>query len=398
MWYVVASLLGMAGGALCVFLAVEIKRRRIEEQRRQNEAKEEYLRKKTREVEEMHKVLKDRVISYDEVQDENKILKQDLHNIDVNLRKSQLDYRQQQEMQEAVDLKVRELGGRYLKENVKWVSSSLTPNNFTRCTQRIQKVIESCRGIGFEISPKEEAALLADLQKEFARVVRAADEREEQARIKAQIREEQRREREIEREQKQLEREREVIQAALQKAIAETKDEHNAEVERLKAKLVEAEEKSQRAMSRAQMTKSGHVYVVSNVGSFGDGIYKIGMTRRFEPMDRVKELGDASVPFPFDVHMMISSDDAPSLENALHRAFHKLRVNKINPRKEFFRTQIDDINRIVTENHGEVQYVADAEALEYRQSLEMTDDDQEFIESVYDKFEDDGLEPDEDDQ
>ena len=80
------------------------------------------------------------------------------------------------------------------------------------------------------------------------------------------------------------------------------------------------------------------MYVLSNIGSFGEGVYKIGMTRRLEPQDRVRELGDASVPFPFDVHMMISCDDAPSLENALHRESHKQRVNKVNFRKEFFRT------------------------------------------------------------
>lgn len=379
MWYVIASILGMIAGAICVYLALDVRRRKADE-----------ILKKAKEIEETEKILKSRMISYDELEGENKVLKRDLHNIDVNLRKLQLDRDQQGKIQETIDQKVGELGKRYLKENVKWVSSTLTPNNFTRGTQRIQKVIESCRGIGFEISAAEEAALLADLREEFERVVRAAVEREEQARIKAQIREEQKLEREIEREQKQLERERQAIQAALEKAIAETKDEHSAEVESLKARLAEAEEKSQRAMSRAQMTRSGHVYVISNLGSFGEGIFKIGMTRRLEPMDRVKELGDASVPFPFDVHMMISSDDAPSLENALHRAFHKLRVNKINPRKEFFKTEIDAINRIVTENHGQVEYVANAEALEYRQSMEITDDDQEFIESVYDKLEDDG--------
>jgi len=136
------------------------------------------------------------------------------------------------------------------------------------------------------------------------------------------------------------------------------------------------------------MTKSGHVYVLSNIGSFGEGIFKIGMTRRLEPADRVRELGDASVPFPFDVHMMISSDDAPTLENALHRALHRLRLNKIKPRKEFFRTDLDAIRQIVEQDHGEVDYVADAEALEYRQSFEMSEDDSEFIESLYEKLSD----------
>lgn len=174
---------------------------------------------------------------------------------------------------------------------------------------------------------------------------------------------------------------------ALDKAMAEAEDKHSEEIERLQARLAEAEENSKRALSQAQMTKSGYVYVISNIGSFGEGVFKIGMTRRLEPEIRVRELGDASVPFPFDVHMMISCEDAPTLENALHRAFHKLSLNKTNPRKEFYRTDIEAIRQIVEKHHGEVQYVADPEALEYRQSLAMSDEDSAFIEAVYDAAE-----------
>lgn len=97
----------------------------------------------------------------------------------------------------------------------------------------------------------------------------------------------------------------------------------------------------------AQQTKAGNVYVISNLGSFGDRVSKIGMTRRLEPMDRVKELGDASVPFPFDVHMMIACDDVPKLETALHREFHKRRINRVNLRKEFFRVGLEEIQKLV---------------------------------------------------
>ena len=89
------------------------------------------------------------------------------------------------------------------------------------------------------------------------------------------------------------------------------------------------------------------MYVISNIGSFGEGIYKIGLTRRLEPYDRVKELGDASVPFEFDVHAMIFSDDAPALENTLHRHFRDRELNKVNHRKEFFRVDIDEIEEVV---------------------------------------------------
>ena len=141
------------------------------------------------------------------------------------------------------------------------------------------------------------------------------------------------------------------------------------------------------------MTRSGHVYVLSNIGSFGEGVLKVGMTRRLEPMDRVKELGDASVPFPFDVHMMISCDDAPTLENALHRELHKQRVNKVNFRKEFFHTDIESVRKMVEANHGKVDYVADAEALQYREGADMTDEDYEFVEQTVESLmdEEDGF-------
>ena len=111
------------------------------------------------------------------------------------------------------------------------------------------------------------------------------------------------------------------------------------ELERQKEEAVlqkiEAEENNKRALSLAQQTKQGNIYIISNIGSFGEGIYKIGMTRRFDPMDRVKELGDASVPFTFDVHALVQCDDAPKLEKELHHAFHNKRVNQVNNRKEF---------------------------------------------------------------
>jgi hypothetical protein len=401
MSYVLLLLLGIVAGGVSVFAALEARRRslrdeksKVDAQAIQNDAslaklkaKEEELTEDVARLDKERAAFDSRVVSYDELQQENTILKRDLQNVDVNLRKLQLDQDLQRETQESLDQRSRELGTRFLKDNIKWTTSSLTPNNFASCKQRLQKVIEWCRGIGLDVSPDEQENLIGGLRQEFEKIVRAALEREEQARIKAQIREEQRLEKEVERELKRLETERAAIQAALEKALAEAKDEHSAEVERLKERLAEAEEKAQRAVSRAQMTKSGHVYVISNIGSFGEGVFKIGLTRRLEPLDRVRELGDASVPFPFDVHMMISSDDAPALENVLHRAFHTLRLNKANPRKEFFRTTIDDIRGVVESHHGEVSYLADAEALEYRQSLEMSDEDLEYIEKVYERVE-----------
>jgi len=113
----------------------------------------------------------------------------------------------------------------------------------------------------------------------------------------------------------------------------------------------------------------------------GGDVYKIGMTRRLDPLDRVKELGDASVPFPFDVHMMISSSNAPALEATLHREFNKRRVNRVNFRKEFFRVSIDEIATVVERECGVVDYIVDPEALEYRETLTLSESDFEFISS-----------------
>ena len=107
--------------------------------------------------------------------------------------------------------------------------------------------------------------------------------------------------------------------------------------------------------------------MISNIGSFGKDVYKIGMTRRLDPMERVRELGDASVPFNFDVHALIFSDDAPALEAALHRRFEDEKVNKVNSRREFFHASLDEIKRVVKENYDKtVEFTNIPDAEQYR--------------------------------
>lgn len=201
--------------------------------------------------------------------------------------------------------------------------------------------------------------------------------REEQRAIREAIREEERARKEYEKAIRQAEKEEQLLNKMREQARAEMQ--HASEAERLKLegklseieeKLREAEEKNQRALSMAQQTKRGHVYIISNVGSFGENVYKIGMTRRLEPLDRVKELGDASVPFLFDVHAIIFSEDAPGLESELHRQFEEHRVNRVNHRKEFFRVSISDVKEAVaTRDLEEVHWTLEAEATEYRETL-----------------------------
>jgi hypothetical protein len=325
-----------------------------------------------------------RVISYGELQQENSLLKRDLQNIDVYLNKTRLDHELLGQQQRSLDDRGATLARRYLADATKTASDNLTVNNFANVKEKLLKVIEQCRSIGYPISPEEEARYVAELQREFESLVRAAALREEQVRIKAQIREEERLQREAARAIEQADREKIAIQAALDQALAAARDQHGEEIAALRAQLAEAESRSERAKSMAEQTRAGNVYVISNIGSFGPGVFKIGMTRRLEPLDRVKELGDASVPFPFDVHLMVACDDAPALENAIHRVLHTERINKVNPRKEFFKAEIDAIVAVVQKHCGEVQYRADPEAFEYRQSLTMRPEDADYIESVFD--------------
>lgn len=144
----------------------------------------------------------------------------------------------------------------------------------------------------------------------------------------------------------------------LNKKIESEQISETASLELLISELMEKikilQQEKQRAMSMAQLTRSGHIYIISNKGSFGPDIYKIGMTRRLDPMDRVRELGDASVPFFFDVHGIIHTEDAPTLERELHKAFDERRVNKDNHRREFFKVRIDEIEEVIRRTHGHI--------------------------------------------
>ena len=141
-------------------------------------------------------------------------------------------------------------------------------------------------------------------------------------------------------------------------------------IQELEEKLKALASDKENVLEREQNTRAGFVYIISNIGSFGESIFKIGMTRRLDPMDRISELSSASVPFPFDVHALIFSEDAPALETLLHHHFQKRQVNKVNPRKEFFKVDLEEIKKLVLENHNAtVQFVDMPDAAEYRETL-----------------------------
>ncbi|MEA3030334.1 MAG: hypothetical protein QOG13_1659 [Sphingomonadales bacterium] len=137
----------------------------------------------------------------------------------------------------------------------------------------------------------------------------------------------------------------------------------------LEKDLAAAQAKAERAKAMAERTRSGYVYIISNIGSFGEGVVKIGLTRRLDPVDRVRELGDASVPFIFDTHAIIYSDDAPALERALHAEFESTRINAQNMRKEFFRASLEEVEGAVKRLAPDAPFFRDIEAQEYHETL-----------------------------
>ena len=256
---------------------------------------------------------------------------------------------------------------------VKW-------NNVNQMQERIKKSFETINKIGESQTVTIQSEYLdlkiKELTLEYEFQLKRQKEKEELRAAQEELREEEKARREFEQTQKEAEKEEANYEKALEKARKEiglaTGDKHDklqAQIEKLEQELKEAHEKKERAMSMAQQTKRGHVYIISNIGSFGEQVYKIGMTRRLEPVDRIKELGDASVPFQFDIHAMIYSEDAPTLENELHKSFANKKVNMLNYRKEFFKVTLDEIEQKTKEIGLETEFTRLPEAMEYRETL-----------------------------
>ena len=259
------------------------------------------------------------------------------------------------------------------------VTAKVTAENANALADRINRAYETLNKLAIvhqcSISILYLQLKLEELSLFHEYRLKKQEEREEQRAIQEQIRDEKRAAEEIERARKQADQDERKHQQALAKARAEVALATGAKQARLLQQIADLEaqlseaQRRQRAISQAELTRAGHVYVISNIGSFGEQMFKIGMTRRLDPMDRVIELGDASVPFPFDVHAIISTSDAPKLENALHRMFHVRRVNSVNLRKEFFHVTLDEIETAVHGLHGSIEFTKLADAAEYRTSL-----------------------------
>lgn len=248
-------------------------------------------------------------------------------------------------------------------------------NNAVRMEQRIERVFNAINKLNastaINISHDYFELKLKELRLTHEYKEKKQQEKEEQAEIRRQMQEEAKLEQEMEKAIKDEEK----YQKLLEKAKADAEKVTGAKLASLKEKiasldkeLANAKEKSERAKSMAEQTKIGHVYIISNIGSFGEDVYKIGMTRRLEPLDRVRELGDASVPFLFDVHAMIYAEDAPTLEKTLHKSFDFKRLNLVNSRKEFFQTTLEEIKNETFKISPDAEFIETAEARQYRES------------------------------
>lgn len=250
--------------------------------------------------------------------------------------------------------------------------------------KRIRQSFEACNKLGrvmtVRLSDEYLNLKLDELRLAHEYQVKKQEEKEEAKRVREELREQQKLEQEIRAAREKIAKERKHFTAALRDlSLRLEKAADEGERALLLAKISEVEagkaalDSEEKVIDyREQNAKAGYVYVISNIGAFGEGVYKIGMTRRLDPMERIDELGDASVPFWFDVHALVFSDNAPALEAKLHERFAAGRLNKVNGRKEFFRADIAEIEAIIRANYDAVVEVThEAPAEQYRESLRM---------------------------
>lgn len=254
-------------------------------------------------------------------------------------------------------------------------------NNYEMSVKKIRQSAESIeklgKTMGLMITSKYINSKIEELHLAFEYRLKIQEEKEAQKEARAELREAAKLQKEIENQRKKIEKEQTHYQTAYEKLLKQLSD--NPEDQDLLNKKAELEQnlsEIEKAIKdvdyREANQRAGYVYIISNIGAFGENVYKIGMTRRLDPQDRIDELGDASVPFNFDVHAMIFSDDAPALENALHKAFEHKKLNMVNQRREFFNVSLDEIKEVVKKNFDQtVEFIDIADAEQYRISQKM---------------------------
>lgn len=261
------------------------------------------------------------------------------------------------------------------------IIDKVTFSNHSSIESRLRKSFDDlndlCKIAGISISVAYLNLKLEELHVVYEYQIKLKEEREEQRSIREEMREQAKLMKEIEDARKKIEKEETHFRQAIAELTARMELATTVERVQYEAKLQKYQEQlsgvlkdKEEVAFREQSTRAGYVYIISNIGSFGDNVYKIGMTRRLEPQERIDELGDASVPFEFDVHAMIFSENAPTLEGALHEHFADRTVNKANVRKEFFRVSLSEIEEVVRTHHNKVvEFTKLARAEDYRISL-----------------------------
>lgn len=261
-----------------------------------------------------------------------------------------------------------------LVSKVKYSNIDASLNKIKKSAETISKLGVT---MGISLTTPYLNSKIQELQLAFEYQVKKQEEKEKIRDMKAQEREAAKLQREIAEQRKKAEKEENHYERALSdlnKQLLNSPE--DPDLLRKKQVLEDTLSKIEKSLIdldyREANQLAGYVYIISNIGAFGENIYKIGMTRRLDPQERVDELGDASVPFKFDVHAMIFSDDAPALEAALHRAFEDKKVNMVNTRREFFNVTLDEIKTVVKNNFDKtVEFVDVADAEQYRISLRM---------------------------
>lgn len=265
----------------------------------------------------------------------------------------------------------------YCTDNVKF-------SNLEKMEERIRRSFETCNKLLNATDVWWKDIVLERKLQELYLAHEYQMKRQEEKEAARQAREDQREQEKLEKEIREarakIEKERRHFTSAIQKLQLrldaandqQERDDLQTRIEELSSQNGKLDEEERLLDYREQNARAGYVYVISNIGAFGEGIYKLGMTRRLEPMDRVDELGDASVPFRFDVHALVFSDNAPALEAKLHLHFAAGRLNKVNGRKEFFRANLKEIEAVIRANYDAVvEVVHAAPAEQYRESLRL---------------------------
>lgn len=258
-------------------------------------------------------------------------------------------------------------------------------NNIESIKKRIEKSFNDLNKINetnrVELTREFLDLKIEELNLAYEYQVKKQEEKEEQKQLRERLKEEAKLQKELEEAKKNITKDLTHFNNALNDITKQLNNNNLSDEERnnlilkqndIESKISQLSDELKDVDYRQSNQKAGYIYVISNIGAFGENIHKIGMTRRLNPQERIDELGSASVPFNFDVHAMIFTEDAPALENALHKAFDSKKVNMINKRKEFFNVTLDEIKEVIKSNYDKtVEFKNTVEAEQYRESLKL---------------------------